>query len=181
MEKLRILLANGLAGSLDLCMGALIASATLSSLGIQPEPWHLLVGAVLGVLPDFDFLMPILMLREPQGNHHTTLMHRPIILLPAVALIGYAPGGPAWSLVAFLCVAWHFVHDTKPLSVGGVAWLWPFDHRYWSPWGPEEPHTAGYTHHQWLKEHWMRLSPTLCMELGAGLMAIALAVFIALR
>lgn len=181
MEKLRILLANGLAGFLDLCMGALIASATLSSLGVEPLPWHLAVGGMLALLPDFDILGPILAGREVQGNHHTTLLHRPILLIPAATLAAWALGGQAWALVAFLCVAWHYLHDTPPLSQGGIAWLWPFDRRYWSPWGPKEPHMGHANHHEWLKENWMRLSPMLCAETGAGFVALALALFIALQ
>lgn len=181
MQKLRILIANGLAGSLDLAMGALIAAATLSSLGIEVELWHLAIGAVLGVLPDFDIVGPILLGHEVEGNHHTTLMHRPILVIPAAALAAYILGGQAWGLVAFLCVAWHYVHDTPPLSQGGIAWLWPLDSRYWSLWGPKEPHAGHMDHHEWLRQNWMRVSAMLCMELGAGLMAITLALFIVWR
>jgi hypothetical protein len=181
MENMRILLGNALAGSLDAAMGALIAAAALSALGVQPTLWHLAFGSLLAVLPDFDMLVPILLGREVRGNHHVTLMHRPLLIIPAAALAAYLIGGQAWSLVAFLCVSWHYLHDTPPLGVSGIAWLWPIDYRYWSPRGPEEPHMAGYTHHAWLKKYWMRLSPTLCMEVGAGLMAITLALFIALR
>lgn len=179
MEKLRIFIANGLAGSLDLAMGALIAAATLSALGIQPELWHLAAGAALGVLPDVDMLFAVFSGREVTGNHHINITHRPIIVIPAAALAGYVLGGQAWGLVTFLCVSWHFLHDTPPLGVSGIAWLWPYDHRYWSPWGPEEPHTAGVTHHEWLRKNWLTLSPMFCMEIGAGLMAITLAFFIA--
>lgn len=181
MEKWRILLGNALAGSLDLSMGALIAAATLSSFGIQPELWHLALGAVLAVLPDFDIVVPILSGREAQGNHHTTLMHRPVLIIPAAALVAYIAGGQAWGMVAFLCVSWHYLHDTPPLGMGGIAWLWPLDHRYWSPWGPSEPALGGMTHHAWLKKYWLQLSPLSSMEIGAGLMALALALLIALR
>ncbi len=179
VEKLRILLANALAGSLDFCMGALIAAATLSTLGMQPALWHLVVGGILALLPDFDILGPILLGHEVEGNHHVTLLHRPVLVIPAAALAGYLLGGHAWALVAFLCVSWHYLHDTPPLGMGGIAWLWPLDSRYWSPWGPQEPHTAGMSHYEWLKKYWFTLSPTFCMEVGAGLVALSLALFIA--
>lgn len=162
-------------------MGALIAAATLSSLGVPVELWHLAVGAVLAVLPDFDIVEPILLGREVTSNHHLTLMHRPIVLIPLATLGAWAVGGEAWGLVAFLCVAWHYVHDTPPLGLDGIAWLWPFDTRYWSLWGPKEPRAASMTHYGFLETYWLRLSPMLCMELGAGLMALALAVAIALQ
>jgi hypothetical protein len=162
-------------------MGAALAAVTLSAFGMRPELWHLLIGSALGVLPDFDIIPAVLRMREITGNHRTTIMHRPLFLVPAAALAAYLVGGQAWGLAAFLCVTWHFVHDTPPLSMGGIAWLWPLDSRYWSPWGPAEPHTGGMSHHEWLEKYWLRPSPLLLMEIGTGLMALALALFIALR
>lgn len=181
MEKLRMLLGNALAGFLDLSMGAALAAVTLSAFGMQPEPWHLAVGAALAVLPDFDILLPVLRMREVTGNHRTTLMHRPLLLVPLAALAAFALGGPAWGATAFACALWHFAHDTPPLSAGGIAWLWPFDERYWSPHGAAEPRMPGMPHHEWLKKYWLRPSPLLLMEIGAGLMALALALLIALQ
>ncbi len=180
VEKLRILLANGLAGSLDLCMGTLIAAAAFSALGLEPQLWHLVAGAVLAVLPDFDILGPILLSREVKGNHHTTLLHRPLLIIPTVSPAAYALGGQAWGLVALLCVAWHYLHDTPPLSQGGIAWLWPYDSRYWSLWGPKEPHMGHANHKEWLEQNWMALSPMLLTELSAGIVALVLALLIAL-
>lgn len=181
MEKMRILLANALAGSLDLSMGALIAAATLSSFGVEPQLWHLALGGVLAVLPDFDIVLPILMGREVKGNHHTTLMHRPVLIIPAAALAAYLLGGHAWVMVAFLCVSWHYLHDTPPLSQGGIAWLWPLDRRYWSVWGAQEPRMGHANHNEWLKQNWMRPSRLSITEIGAGLLALALAISIVLR
>lgn len=175
---MRILLGNALAGFLDLGVGALIAAAVLSSLGIQPVLWHLAAAGVLAVLPDFDILLPIISGREPVGNHRMTFMHRPLIVIPVVSLAAYLLGGQAWGIVALLCVLWHYLHDTPPLSQGGIAWLWPYDSRYWSPWGPTEPKLGSMAHNEWLKKYWLQLSPLLCIEVGAGLMALALALFI---
>jgi hypothetical protein len=179
MEKLRMLLGNALAGFLDLSVGACIASAALAAWGMHPGLWQLAAGSVLGVLPDFDIVAPILLGRENLGNHHTTLMHRPLFLVPAASLCAYLIGGPEWALIAFLCVAWHYLHDTPPLSTGGIAWLWPLDSRYISPWGWSAPHAGGMSHHAWLKKYWLTPSPRSRMEIGAGLMALALALLIA--
>lgn len=181
MEKLRMLLGNALAGFLDLAMGAALAALALSAFGIHPALWHLLIGSVLGVLPDFDIIPTILLGREAAGNHRTTLMHRPLFLAPLAAIAAYLVGGQAWGAAALACVTWHYLHDTPPLSMGGIAWLWPLDSRYWSPWGPSEPHAGGMSHHAWLKKYWLRPSPLLYMEVGSGLMALALALFIASR
>ena len=181
MEKLRMLLGNALAGFLDLSMGAALAAITLSAFGMRPELWHLAVGAALAVLPDFDILLPILRMREVTGNHHATLMHRPLLVMPAAALAAFLLGGPAWGLAALLCVSWHFAHDTPPLGMDGIAWLWPFDERYWSPYGAAEPRISGLPHYEWLRKYWLTPSPLLLMEIGAGLMALALALLIASR
>lgn len=180
MQRALILAGDFLAGFLDLCMGALIASATLSALGVEPLPWHLALGAILAVLPDFDIIVPILTDQKGIESHHTTLMHRPLFLILLAALVAYALGGSAWALVAFLCVAWHFVHDTPPLSPGGIAWLWPFDTRFVSVFGTEEPRTEALTHDEWISQYWLRPTVRSVSEIGAGLVALVLAVAIAI-
>ncbi len=169
-----------MAGSLDLCMGALIASATLSTLGVEVLPWHLAVGAVLAVLPDFDIIPAILTNQKGIEDHHTTLMHRPLFLIPAAALVAYALGGSAWELVAILCVGWHFLHDTPPLSPGGIAWLWPFDKRFVSVFGTHEPARGSLTHDQWIKAFWLRPTARSVSEISVGIAALVLAVAIAI-
>jgi membrane-bound metal-dependent hydrolase YbcI (DUF457 family) len=182
MRKLRIFIGNGLAGFLDLAVGALIASATLSYFGTQPQLWHLAVGAVLAILPDFDIVPAILSGREAKGNHRVSLMHRPLLVIPAATLVAYTLGGDAWWVVAFLCVTWHYLHDTPPLSLGGIAWLWPFDERYWSPWGPKVAvDDSGLTHYAWLERFWLRPSALSVTEVGIGTVALATALLIALR
>lgn len=181
MEKPRMLIGNALAGFLDAGMGAFIAAATLWALGTEPALWHLPAGAALALLPDFDILPAILRMREVTGNHRATLLHRPLLVIPAAALAAFALGGLAWGAAAFLCVLWHFAHDTPPLSQGGIAWLWPFDARYWSLKGPAAPHAPTLSHRAWIEKHWLALSPLLLIELGAGVAALALAFLIASR
>ncbi len=181
MEKLRMLFGNALAGFLDLCMGACIAAVVLSWSGVHQQLWHLVLGALLGVLPDFDMVPTVLRGREATGNHRVSIMHRPLLLIPGASLMAFFLGGPVWALIAFLSVTWHFVHDTPPFSIGGISWLWPFDYRYWSLWGPVEPHGGGMTHYEWLKKFWLRPSAVSVAEVCAGLIAIIIALFIVLR
>ena len=169
-----------MAGSLDLCMGALIASATLSTLGVEVLPWHLAVGAVLAVLPDFDIIPAILTNQKGIENHHTTLMHRPLFLIPAAALVAYALGGSAWELVAILCVSWHFLHDTPPLSPGGIAWMWPISTRFMSIYGTEEPRPGAQTHDEWIQTYWLKPTARSVSEISVGVVALVLAVAIAI-
>lgn len=136
---------------------------------------------MLAVLPDFDIIPAILLNQEGIENHHTTLMHRPLVVLPAAALAALTLGGSAWALVAFLCVAWHYLHDTPPLSPGGIAWLWPIDRRFMSLYGAQEPHPGALKHEEWIKACWLRPTLRSTSEIGIGLVALILAVIIALR
>lgn len=174
-----ILLGDALAGTLDLCIGALIASATLSTLGYEVAPWHLVVGAILAVLPDFDIIPAVLTDRKGIEDHRTTLMHRPLLVIPAATLVAFLIGGEAWGLVAFLCVAWHYLHDTPPLSPGGIAWLWPFDTRFISVFGVEEPRSGFMGHDEWVRTYWLRPTMRSVSEVGVGLVALVLAIVIA--
>jgi hypothetical protein len=143
------------------------------------------MGGVLALLPDFDLVWPIvrqlLTGQNIAGNHHETLMHRPIALVPAATVIAYLIGGPYWALTACACVLWHYVHDTKGMGGGGVAWLWPYSGDYWSPAGFAKSTPADVEHDAWIEKHWMRLSATSARELGVGLIALVAAIFIALR
>lgn len=169
-----------MAGFLDLCMGALITSLTLTLLGQDPLPWHLAVGAVLAVLPDFDIIPAILTNQKGVENHHTTLMHRPLFLVPAASLVAYALGGGTWELVAFLCVTWHFVHDTPPLSPGGIAWFWPMSEKFWSVYGSGEPQPGTLKHDEWIATYWLKPTYRSVTEMSVGLVALVLAVAIAI-
>lgn len=181
MQKLRILVASALAGSLDLGLGALIAGTVLTLAGVQPALWHLAVGGVLAVLPDFDIVSDVLRTKEPAGNHRVSPMHRPLLVIPAASLVAYILGGNTWTLITFLCVLWHYLHDTPPLSKGGISWLWPFDHRYWSLSGLEDTHKVVMSHHEWLKTYWMRPTKLSITEVGIGLLAFTAALIIVLR
>lgn len=169
-----------MAGFLDLSMGALIASATLSALGVEVLPWHLAVGAVLAVLPDFDIIPAILTTQKGIENHHTTIMHRPLFLIPLAALVAYGLGGSAWELVAILCVAWHFVHDTPPLSAGGIAWAWPMSEKFISLYGVKDPQPGELKHDEWIQTYWLRLTARSVSEISIGVVALVLAVAIAI-
>ncbi len=180
--KLRIFIANTLAGALDLCMGVFFTTGILAAFGLKPALWQLAVGATLAILPDFDIVPTVLRGREATGNHRVSLMHRPLLILPLATLIAYAIGGTVWLCIALVCVTWHYLHDTPPLSQGGIAWAWPFDTRYWSWFGPKPPlDDTGLTHHEWLKRYWMRPSRLSVTEIGTGLLALLAALAIALR
>lgn len=178
MEKLLKLCGNAMAAIMDFGVGALITALIGMMFGIDLSIWAYLVGGILGFLPDFDIIWPILIQDRPNGDHHQTLMHRPIILLPIVALVGWLLGGAFWSVTATLCVFWHYLHDTPEFGGGGVAWFWPFSRNYWSilkgAISPERSLMAMSEagHKQWLKEKWLRPSTISIREIEIGSAAL---------
>lgn len=142
--------------------------------GIELPLWAYLIGGILGFLPDFDVIWPILIQDRPNGDHHQTLMHRPIFLLPIVAVTGWLVGGFFWSTTATLCVFWHYLHDTPEFGGGGLAWFWPFSQKYWSILkggiSPERSIMAmsESEHRKWLEEKWLQPSKISFREIGLG-------------
>lgn len=99
-----------------------------------------------------------------------------LILVPLVLWLFL---GSYWGVTSFLCLLWHYLHDTKPLS-DGIAWLWPWDRRYWALDGtwelPEESKMAGsgLRHHDWLRQNWLQPSKRSVLEIGFGSVALGL-------
>ena len=91
-----------MAAFMDFGVGTLITALIALAFGIELPVWGYLIGGVLGFLPDFDVIWPTLIQDRPNGDHHQTLMHRPIILLPVVAVAGWLIGGTFWSMTAVL-------------------------------------------------------------------------------
>ena len=122
----------GLAGILDLAVGALIVHL-LSEYFVYPLVWwQYAIGALLGASPDLD-LFYAFWSKTPNG-HHEFLTHRPIVGIPLAATIGWLLGGEFWAWCAGGGVFWHYLHDTKGflcLYDSGLAWLWPFSRKYW--------------------------------------------------
>lgn len=180
MKKLKYLFGSALAAFMDFGVGVLIAAVVAEFIGVEIPIWFLAIGGVLALLPDFDIALPILTLRAPEGNHRETLFHRPVFLLPLATVATWFIGGEYWALTTFLCVLWHYIHDTKPLSEGGIAWFWPLSHNYWSLMGAEDPKnvnvsTSPAEHNAWIEKNWLRLSPMLIREVSLGVIALVLA------
>ena len=177
MQKLLYFVVNGMAGYLDFGMGVLIA-------GIANYIWgsssvsHLLIGGVLAFLPDFDIVYQILARRTDRiHEHHTSPLHRPLIVLPVVTAVAYLVsqylvGNHYWTFVAPLCVAWHYIHDMPELGGGGLQTFWPLSKREWSFTGPHDP-IEQIPLLPWL-ENWYKASPMSFLETLFGTMALSL-------
>jgi len=157
MRKFLNLAADGMAGFLDLTVGALIAFAVKKVTGPTP-PWeHLLWGAVLGFLPDVDAFKA--MFTEVKGDHRLTVMHRPLVMLPICGVVAYIAGGAEWVVIAVVCLTWHYAHDSRWLgSVSDIDWGWPITNR-------DLPYMD---HHVWRETYWLVPSRVAITEIAAG-------------
>lgn len=177
--RVLIFCANGIAAFMDFGVGALIISLMTLAFDVPLPPWYLLVGGTLALLPDFDIVLPIIEGENIKSDHHQTLAHRPIVLLPLVTTIGFLIGGWFWAVTAAVCVFWHYVHDTKGFGGAGISWFWPCSQKYWSPlYGAEEPQTP-LGHHAMLRELWLRPSSFALCEIAIGLISLAIALHLA--
>jgi hypothetical protein len=129
---------------------------------------------MFAVLPDFDQILPIL-LNTFSKNHHQTLFHRPIIVVPTAIAIGWVIGGTMWAVIASICILMHFVHDTHGFSDDGIAWLWPFSEKYWSLQGSEDQHAHSIEHRTWIRENWQRPSMRSIAEIALSSLAVSAA------
>jgi hypothetical protein len=168
---------NALAGFLDFSVGVLIATLTAHFFGVELAWWQLWVGGVLALLPDFDIAFLILAEKRVNSDHHKSPLHKPLLMLPLVGLIGYAIGGDYWELTALLCVLWHFIHDTPGFGGGGIAWAWPISKKYWSLTGAHPLIHA--SHEEWIRDNWLRPSRMSVREVGLGTLALVIAFLVA--
>lgn len=167
--------ANAMAAFMDFGVGYLIA--VLVTMGFETSlPWqYLLIGGFCALIPDIDLVPSVLMGRSASFDHRQTLFHRPLLVVPIVTIIGFILGGYLWASIVFLCVVWHYLHDTNFTDTTyGIAWLWPFSSQYWSLWGSYMSQTD-LGHHQWLETFWMKPSILSVREVGIGLISFCIA------
>ncbi|MBP9710692.1 MAG: hypothetical protein KBD50_00280 [Candidatus Pacebacteria bacterium] len=181
MSKIRLLIAYFHAGFMDLAVGVLLINALTAAFGIPFEWWHLPLGAALTVLPDFDIFWPLL--RTVFGgtarteDHHKTWLHFPIVMLPAIGLVGYALGGWEWATITVVGVLAHYIHDAATIKNGGVYWFFRIERTRWT--NSEIPTGTG---EEWTRKNWLQWSQLSVIETTIGICALlgALAI-IALR
>jgi hypothetical protein len=84
----------------------------------------LLLGTVACLLPDLDFVWPVLRGKYSYKKVHRDGLHYPLIFIPGVGLAGALLNpyvGLTFALGAFI----HFAHDSQGIG-WGVKWLFPF-------------------------------------------------------
>lgn len=168
---------------MDLSVGMLIVSMVGFYSGIEMPLFIYVVGALLAIVPDVDLLGEIFKAKDLKGwDHHQTLTHRPIIMLPVFtvlgALVGFLSGNIVlYASVFFLCVFWHYIHDTKEFGGGGIAWFWPYSKKYWSFTSVELPEDSEMGKHE-SYQMWIHPSALSVRELSiTAIVLVAVAFF----
>lgn len=185
MRTALFLIANGIAGFQDLAVGAGAVALVGYVFQVEVSLPMLLVGALLGVLPDlFDVVPQILIGRPPKKgeDHHLTFFHRPLYMIPLVTFFGlladtFFSGQYLWTLIAPLLVTYHYIHDTW----AGIAWLYPFKREYPIPFrGWVAPEKCGNTpgHRIWIDQYWFYGSVFAIREVFIGSIALTLGAFL---
>ncbi len=166
--------ASGFAATLDMVLGIAIVHFSAYAWSCDLGFFHYALGVVLGVVPDFDIIHTMLAERKQSlVDHHDFLTHRPAVMVPIAALAGYVFGGQFWAFVFAGILFVHYLHDTRGLSGGGIAWLWPLDSRHIgvSRLGiiitePREASALWPNHNAWLDNEYLTPSRRSLVELS---------------
>lgn len=175
-DKTRIFIGNGLAAVMDFGIGTVLATGIAEWYEVA-LPWYaIFFGGVLALIPDFDLLPSVISGVSPAFDHHQTLLHRPLLILPIVLVGMFLLGGTIWVLIAGACVFAHYLHDTNFMNTDhGIAWFWPFSHKNWSIFGPYRPMLPiANSHYEWLNRYWLRPSPLSIREICIGLVCFSI-------
>lgn len=178
--KISFLLGNALAAVMDFGIGTALAAGIATWYGVN-LPWYLVfMGGVLSLLPDFDLVPSVIRGVSAPFDHRQTPSHRPLLVLPLAIVVAYLLGGQMWAVIAGVCVFGHYVHDTNFVGTSyGIAWFWPFSPQYWSIFGSftSEVFESG-SHHEWLRQNWLRPSVLSIREIGVGLVGVCIALWL---
>jgi hypothetical protein len=176
-EKISILAGNALAAFMDFGIGTAVATLVAYSYGVS-LPWYLVfLSGVLALVPDFDLVPSVVFGVSPTFDHKQTPLHRPLLVLPLVITGAYLFGGEMWLVIAAICVSGHYLHDTNFIGTNyGIAWFWPFSHKFWSAFGSftPEPYDENGSHNEWLRENWLRPSFLSVREISIGLVGLSI-------
>jgi LexA-binding, inner membrane-associated putative hydrolase len=169
-----LLTGNALAAFMDFGIGTAVATGIAYWYEVS-LPWYLVfLGGILSLIPDFDLVPSVIRGVSPKFDHRQTPFHRPLLILPLAIITAYLFGGSMWALITGICVFGHYIHDTNFVGTDyGIAWFWPFSHRYWSVFGSFAPAKLDQgSHHVWLRQNWLQPSILSLREIGIGLVGI---------
>ena len=187
-EKIWTLIGVGLAVLADMGMGIIIFHLMGKLFHYEFPLYFYLVGIFFSLLPDSDlFLIKIGLVR----NHHQFPSHYPLVFIPTICILVFVImliGGVAhpgfWISVAAPCLFFHYIDDTWGRTSGiGLRWLMPWGRKYYSFWPrrvlteKEVKEVDLLDPEQWVKHHYLKLTPELLLGVGIFLASLALAIF----
>jgi len=187
-EKIWTLFGIGLAVLTDVGMGLIIFCVMGKLFHYELPLYFYPVGIFFSLLPDSDlFLMKIGLVRD----HHQFPSHYPFVFMSAicflvfgVAFVGSVPHPGFWTSVAALCLFFHYLDDTWGRTSGvGLRWFMPWDRKYYS-FCPrrvlteeEEKEVKLLNPKEWVRYHYLRITPELLLGVGIFFAGVALTFF----
>lgn len=142
LDRFFKLAGMAIAASLDLAVGSFIVMMAVMTFGVLGHhivaPWYYyVIGALVGLSPDLDIFTSYNVMSGgvyQKKHHHEKIPHYPLLILPAIALIGglliilcnVASLPIFWVIVVESCLLWHYLHDSKWTGGHGINWLYPF-------------------------------------------------------
>lgn len=187
-EKILTLFGIGLAVLTDVGMGIIIFHLMGKLFHYEFSLYFYLVGIFFSLLPDSDlFLMKTGMVKD----HHQFPTHYPLVFMPTICLLVFGiilitgVVHPAfWTSVAALCLFFHYLDDTWGRTSGiGLRWFMPWDRRYYS-FCPSRILTEEEVKEiklldpeQWVRYHYLKLTPELLLGIGIFSAGLVLAIF----
>lgn len=180
--KLFTTIANANVAALDFCMGACISVSISHAPDRKITAWTAALGGLLALAPDVD--LAHYWRGRMIADHHRSIMHYPLAIVPAAAVVGWMIGGGVWALIATSCLIAHYIHDMIGPYAGLVA-LWPFSNLSFGTNGIEKPgvsrrelYIERIGHDAWIRDYWMRPSDLSIFELSAATTFACLASFV---
>lgn len=187
-EKIWTLIGIGLAVLTDVGMGIIVFHLMGKLFRYELPLYFYLVGVFFSLLPDFDLLFIKIGLAK---DHHQLPSHYPLVFIPiicllviVVAILGGAAHPRFWTSVAALCLFFHYVDDTWGRTSGiGLRWFMPWDRKYYSLWPKrilteeEVKEIELLEPEEWVRHHYLRLTPELLLGIGIFLAGLAIAIF----
>lgn len=133
-------------------MGIVILVILSKLFSVQILPIHIVSAITFVLLPDLDMLFEavgIILKKVKFGDIHRTYTHFPLLYLPAIVVTFIL--NPFTGVLFFLCIIWHFLHDSFG-TAWGVQWLWPVNNTYYKFFSDEKGVISGNFVQKWTPE-----------------------------
>ena len=116
--------------------GGIAVAAAVQHVVFKDEitPSTIIIGALLGVVPDLDTLFALLFGKWSPGaemlSHHRYFSHTPVFYIIISSLIWWVLGWK-WAFLFLMITLTHLIMDSWSTD-DGIMWLWPFQMKQYS-------------------------------------------------